>query len=202
MRLRHDHRDRSQFSVAEFIAELAPAAALEADARRISLNIEAGDSAACVDADRPVLAAVVVNLLQNAFKFTRPCTTVTLRGSATRDRVMIEVEDECGGFPDGKTDDLFRPFAQQSADRTGVGLGLAMCRWGAEVNTVTFRRATCRVTGACLRSLFSACRLTPRAPSPRSMTALLWHDDHSGFNRSELPRPQPAKRRGPLPRVW
>jgi signal transduction histidine kinase len=134
VRVRHDQRDRSQFSIGEFIADLAPSAALEANARGISLNVEAGDSAACVDADRAILAAVVVNLLQNAFKFTRPGTTVTLRAGATPDCVLIEVEDECGGLPGGKTDDLFRPFVQQNADRTGIGLGLAMCRWGAEVN--------------------------------------------------------------------
>src|SRR4029453_3081811 len=94
----------------------------------------AGDAAARVDADRPILTAVVANLLQNAFKFTRPGTTVTLRGAATTDLVLIEVEDECGGLPDGKADDLFQPFVQRSADRTGLGLGLAMCRWGAELN--------------------------------------------------------------------
>lgn len=33
-----------------------------------------------------------------------------------------------------RVDDLFRPFEQRSADRTGLGLGLAMCRWGTEVN--------------------------------------------------------------------
>jgi signal transduction histidine kinase len=134
VRLRHDLRDRSRFSVGEFIADLAPAAALEAEARGLSLKVEAGDSAANVDADRPILATVVVNLLQNAFKFTRPGTTVTLRGGATVDRVRIEVEDECGGLPEGATDELFRPFVQRSADRQGVGLGLATCRWGAEVN--------------------------------------------------------------------
>ncbi len=96
--------------------------------------MEGWDAGARVDADRPVLAAVVTNLLQNAFKFTRPGTTVTLRGGATSDRVLIEVEDECGGLPDGKVDDLFWPFEQRSADRTGLGLGLAMSRWGTEVN--------------------------------------------------------------------
>jgi signal transduction histidine kinase len=64
-------------------------------------EVEAGDDGVSVDAHRPILAAVVTNLLQNAFKFTRPGTTVTLRGSATGDRVLIEVEDECGGLPDG-----------------------------------------------------------------------------------------------------
>jgi signal transduction histidine kinase len=103
-------------------------------ATRPVVQRRAGDSAACVDADRPILAAVVVNLLQNAFKFTRPGTTVTLRVGETSDRVLIEVEDACGGLPDGATDELFRPFVQRSADRTGLGLGLAMCQWGAEVN--------------------------------------------------------------------
>jgi len=134
VRLRHDVRERSQFGIGEVIAEVAPGAALEAHAHGLSLKVEAGDAAARVDADRPILAAVVTNLLQNAFKFTRPGTTVTLRGAATADRVLIEVEDECGGLPEGTADVLFQPFVQRSADRTGLGLGLAMCRWGAEVN--------------------------------------------------------------------
>ena len=134
VRLRHDVRERSQFGLGEFIEELAPAATLEAGARGLSLRVLGGDVAARIDADRPVLTAVVTNLLQNAFKFTRPGSNVTLRGSATADRVLIDVADECGGLPDGTIDDLFRPFEQRSADRTGLGLGLAMCRWGTEVN--------------------------------------------------------------------
>jgi signal transduction histidine kinase len=134
VRLRHDVRERTQFGVAEFIAELAPAAALDASARGLSLNVDAGNAGVNVDADRSILAATVVNLLQNAFKFTRLGTTVTLRGSATPDRVLIEVEDECGGLPDGNVDVLFQPFEQRGADRTGLGLGLAISRWGAEAN--------------------------------------------------------------------
>jgi signal transduction histidine kinase len=87
-----------------------------------------------IQADRQVLAAVVGNLLQNAFKFTRPRTTVTLRVGASPERVLIEVHDECGGLPSGDVNALFRPFEQGSADRTGVGLGLAFSRWGAEAN--------------------------------------------------------------------
>jgi signal transduction histidine kinase len=134
VRLRHGVRDRRQFGIAEFIAELAPAAALDAAARGLSLHVDAGDAGVSVNADRPILAATVANLLQNAFKFTRPGTTVTLRGRVTSDRVLIEVEDQCGGLPDGTIDVLFRPFEQRGADRTGVGLGLAISRRGAEAN--------------------------------------------------------------------
>ena len=34
----------------------------------------------------------------------------------------------------GDVNELFRPFEQRSADRTGLGLGLAFSRWGAEAN--------------------------------------------------------------------
>src|SRR5690606_942668 len=131
---RHRIRKRSRFALDEFIAELASAATLQADARGLAFHVAGGAPEACIDADRPVLAAVVTNLLHNAFQFTRAGSSVTLRGSATAEHVLIEVEDECGGLPDGTVDELFRPFEQRSPDRTGLGLGLAMCRWGAEIN--------------------------------------------------------------------
>jgi signal transduction histidine kinase len=134
VRLRHEIRKPTRFSVAEFLTELAPAAALNAGARGLSFTADPGDAAASIDADRPVLAAVVANLLQNAFKYTRPGTTVALRARATADRVLIEVEDECGGLPEGNVEDLFQPFQRRSTDRIGLGLGLAMSRWGTEIN--------------------------------------------------------------------
>jgi signal transduction histidine kinase len=89
-----------------------------------------------VDGDRQVLAAVVGNLLQNAFKFTRPHTSVTLRVGASAERVLIQIQDECGGLPGGEAESegLFRPFEQRSTDRSGIGVGLAFSRWGAEAN--------------------------------------------------------------------
>ena len=57
---------------------------------------------------------------------------VILRTRATSDRVLIEVEDECGGLADGAADGLFRPFEQGAGDRSGVGLGLAICRRGVD----------------------------------------------------------------------
>jgi signal transduction histidine kinase len=59
---------------------------------------------------------------------------VTLSVDASPERVLIEVRDECGGLASGSVNELFRPFEQRSADRTGVGRGLAFSRWGAETN--------------------------------------------------------------------
>jgi len=122
------------FLVSTFIEELTPAATLAADAVGITLTVLPVEAGVAIEADRPVLAAVVNNLLQNAFKFTRPQTCVTLRVGVSTERVLIEVQDECGGLPTGNANDLFHPFEQRSANRTGLGLGLAFSRWGAESN--------------------------------------------------------------------
>jgi hypothetical protein len=60
-----------------------------------------------------LLAGAVTNLLQNAFKFARRGGHVSLGTSSTEDRVLIEVEDECGGLAPGKAEELFRPFERR-----------------------------------------------------------------------------------------
>jgi len=134
VRLTQGIQNREQFRVAELIEEVSSASTLDANARGVRLIVTPVDDALAIAADRQVLAAVIGNLLQNAFKFTRPRTTVTVRVGASAERVLIEVQDECGGLPRGDVNELFRPFEQRSADRTGLGLGLAFSRWGAEAN--------------------------------------------------------------------
>ena len=94
-----------------------------------------------IEGDRQILTAAVGNLLQNAFKFTRPHTDVTLRVDAGAERVLIEVQDECGGLPGASVEELFRPFEQRSVNRTGLGLGLAFSRWAVEANHGRILRA-------------------------------------------------------------
>jgi signal transduction histidine kinase len=134
VRLTQGVQNREQFVASRFIEELVPAATLEGNARGIGLRVMSGDDGIFIEADRQVLTAVVMNVLQNAFKFTKPDTTVVLRVRASDERVLLEVEDECGGLPTGSVDDLFRPFEQSGADRTGLGLGLAFSRWAVEAN--------------------------------------------------------------------
>jgi signal transduction histidine kinase len=118
----------------ELIDEVVAAAELHAHTVGLRLTVLPVDQDIGIQGDRQVLAAVVANLLQNAFKFTRPQTTVTLRVRASAERVLIEVEDECGGLAGANHDDLFRPFEQRSQDRTGLGLGLEFSRWGVEAS--------------------------------------------------------------------
>jgi signal transduction histidine kinase len=134
VRLTHGVQHKERFRVCEFIDELAPSARVEAQARKVTLTVNPIDDRAMIEGDRQVLGAVVGNLLQNAFKFTRPGTTVSLCVGASADRILIEVQDECGGLVGGNANELFRPFEQRGSDRSGLGLGLAFCRWGADAN--------------------------------------------------------------------
>jgi signal transduction histidine kinase len=134
VRLTQGIQNREQFLVSMFIDELAPAAKLSADAQHITLSVLPVEDGLAIEADRQVLRAAVMNVLQNAVKFTRPGTTVTLRVGANPDRVLIEIEDECGGLSGGSVKDLFHPFEQRGTDRSGLGLGLAFSRWAVEAS--------------------------------------------------------------------
>jgi len=134
IRLPQRVQNRAPFLVAGFIEELAGAATVDASAKGIALRVLPVEDGVVIDADRQVLAGVVRNLLQNAFKFTRPSTTVTLRVGASAERVLIEVLDECGGLPNENVHDLFRSFQELPVAGTGTGLGLAFSRWGVESN--------------------------------------------------------------------
>jgi signal transduction histidine kinase len=113
-------------SIAEFMDEIAVAATMQAEAHGLRLTTGPAEIDVTVNADRQLLTSAVSNIIQNALKFTRPGTTVTVNARATEDRVLIEVGDECGGLPPGKADELFEPYSQRGAERSGLGLGLSI----------------------------------------------------------------------------
>ena len=119
-------------SVRDLIEEVEVAASMEASARGLTLSVTTVAAGVDVLVDRSLLAAAIANLLQNAFKFTRPRTRVALRVSASPELVLIEVEDECGGLPADAAETLFRPFEQRGSNRVGLGLGLSIARKSVE----------------------------------------------------------------------
>jgi signal transduction histidine kinase len=129
------------FFLAPFIADAKSIALLGAAARGCSLTVPEVDASIAIAGNRDHLLAALVNLLQNAFKFTQAATEVTLHAHATAERVCIDVKDHCGGLPSGRTEEMFRPYTQGSFDRSGLGLGLSIARRTveAEGGSVTVR---------------------------------------------------------------
>lgn len=123
-----------RFSLAGFIEEAQAAAVLDAKARGCTLIVPDVDPLLTVNGNRERLLAALGNLLSNAFKFTHSHTDVTLNAYALEDRILIEVKDHCGGLSAGDTEKMFSPFTQRSADRTGLGLGLAIALQSVEAD--------------------------------------------------------------------
>jgi PAS domain S-box-containing protein len=76
---------------------------------------------------------VMLNLLDNALKYSPVGSTITVRGRQTDgDAVRIEVIDNGPGISDDQKDAVFERFRQvdsgQRGRRTGTGLGLSFCR--------------------------------------------------------------------------
>lgn len=130
---------KERIVLADFIGELKISAALEAQARKCGFTVKPVDRALAVHADRELLASAVGNLLQNAFKYTMPHSEVVLSARSCKDRVLIEVEDHCGGLHPGDAERMLVPFVQLGAERTGRGLGLSICQRSVEANDGVLR---------------------------------------------------------------
>ncbi len=120
--------------LADLVEDLEIDATIQANGRGMTLSVSQVDPSLVILADRQLLVAALMNLVQNAFKFTRPDGHVSITTSATVDSVRIHVADECGGLPEGKIEELFLPFEQERPDRRGLGLGLGISRRAAEVH--------------------------------------------------------------------
>lgn len=126
-------------AVSDFVEEVEIAAIIEADSRGMSFATTPVSGAVSIEGDRQILAGAVANLLQNAFKFTHPGGHVSLTTVVTPDRVLFEIEDECGGLPPGGAEGLFRPYEQRSANRSGLGLGLSVSQRAAKASSGELR---------------------------------------------------------------
>lgn len=105
------------FSLAKFIAEAHESAELDANKRGNELFVSAVDPTLGIEGDRDRLLAALANLLNNALKFTRPKTRVSLMAHAAGDRILIDVADHCGGLRTGDAERMFSPFTQREINR-------------------------------------------------------------------------------------
>jgi len=91
-----------------------------------------------VSADIAILRQAVVNILDNAIKYTPSGGQVTLRVARTGSEVALEIADSGPGIPPehhGKVFDRFyRVDAARNRAEGGFGLGLAIARQAVEIH--------------------------------------------------------------------
>ena len=150
----------SRFDPANCIREIVGILEARASGKGLAIRIEVGDEAPeVVETDRDRLSQVLLNLINNAIKFTsRGEIVVRLRletrpGSQTP-RAIFEVEDTGVGISAKDRETLFVPFNQVgelSARREGTGLGLAICKSLVEAMGGTISCESEPGRGSCFR---------------------------------------------------
>jgi two-component system sensor histidine kinase KdpD len=101
---------------------------LDPAARRITVDIP--ESLPEINVDPAILERVIVNLAENALRYSPPGRPPLLAASSLGDRVELRVVDRGPGIPEPDRDRMFVPFQRlgDTDNTTGVGLGLALSR--------------------------------------------------------------------------
>jgi len=119
-------------------------------------------------ADRARLAQVLVNLIANASKFSRPDTTIELEFQQDESLLWCAVADRGIGLPSGSTAWLFEPAARADHTSSGLGLGLAIVKSIVETHGGCVGAANRADGGA--RFWFTLPRVNEPAPRADSLT--------------------------------
>jgi PAS domain S-box-containing protein len=125
-----------------------------ADGKGLTLTIDAGDDApAFATADRRALGQILINLVNNAIKFTEAGEVrVSLIRPAEDEPLRIEVRDTGPGIPEADLDRIFHAFERSAATAKagdeGTGLGLHISRKLAELLHGTIRVSSVVGTGS------------------------------------------------------
>jgi signal transduction histidine kinase len=125
IRLGAYHQRLERVAVSSFFSDIAGAAALHADYLSVQFVVNPVDPAWAIDVDPQLLESAVTNLLNNAFKFTPAGGRVVLSAHTEQSRLMIEVEDQCGGIPVIEGDPLQRGLPVHEHHGRGLGLPIA-----------------------------------------------------------------------------
>jgi two-component system sensor histidine kinase KdpD len=104
---------------------------LGVEADRVTVSLE---EPAPIRVDATQIERVLVNLLENALKFSSPTDPVSVSASRGAGRVLVRVRDRGPGIVPADRERIFEPFERGSGDGRGSGLGLAIARGFAEAN--------------------------------------------------------------------
>ncbi|HUB53274.1 MAG TPA: ATP-binding protein [Terracidiphilus sp.] len=134
---------RTIFPFMELVNESAAVVGVLAEEKNQAISVK-GDSQINIWADYALVRMAVVNLLDNAVKYSPPGSAIWLsfhvdNGAArTTGFVDLDIEDEGPGIPENARERIFDRFFRLDEARTqdagGAGLGLPIAKWAIEAN--------------------------------------------------------------------
>jgi len=160
-------REMVSFDLAELVASTAEQMRLVAEDGAVALMFSDLQSAP-VQGDRARLKQVVVNLLDNALKYTPRGGTVTLKTLRSGRRAVLQVRDTGVGIPAPALAHIFERFYRvdnaRSRDSGGVGLGLSIVKAICSAHGAEIEVDSTLGVGSCFRVRFPA--VTQAAVTP------------------------------------
>jgi heavy metal sensor kinase len=134
---------RTTFKLNDLVQESVAVVGVLAEDKKQTILV-GGNSQLSVSADRSFLRMAVINLLDNAVKYSPAGSTIgvnvrdTERAPDGATLVGVVIEDEGPGIPEGKAERVFDRFYRVDEGRTrdagGAGLGLAIAKWAVEAH--------------------------------------------------------------------
>jgi len=102
------------------------------DAERIAVTVPTDIPPVTVDSAQ--IERALVNLLENALKFSSPADAVDVKVSAAERGVRVTIHDRGPGIPEADRGRVFEAFERGSTAVRGTGLGLPIARGFVEAN--------------------------------------------------------------------
>jgi two-component system sensor histidine kinase KdpD len=125
----------------DLIAPVTQRLALLLDGRQLTVELPLNPP--LVFLDELLFHQVLMNLLENAARYTPPDSEIKLAAGQSDGKAWFELTDTGPGFPTGDEQRIFEKFYRgaQANSRSGTGLGLAICRGIVELHGGTIRAA-------------------------------------------------------------
>lgn len=123
------HISQEPHSPAELLAAVVRKVEPGLDGRRI--EVSAANALPLCSADPAMFGTVILQLIDNAFKYSPPGSPVAVAAEAAPDGIVFSVSDRGPGIPEGERERVFEKFYRCPRDRQrlpGTGMGLAIAR--------------------------------------------------------------------------
>ncbi|MBN1623055.1 MAG: HAMP domain-containing histidine kinase [Clostridia bacterium] len=123
---------RENFDLNELIRTVVISMESRISSRNIDIDINFEDEITIVNASRDDIERVIVNLLDNAVKFTPENGKISITTKARKSKIMVGIKDNGVGIPAERLEKIWERFYKEDASRGytsgGAGLGLSIVR--------------------------------------------------------------------------
>ncbi len=129
----------------DILSEISETANILGEQSGVDVRVTIPNRPQPMSVDRGRIRQLLMNLLTNAIKYTRPGGEVTVETVTKKNEILIKVADTGVGIAPGELPYVFDrfwrsdPARSRSGQRSGTGLGLAICKWIAEAHGGSIR---------------------------------------------------------------